>query len=211
MGCVTNMCSIVGSRSKQQLAELAQLNEYRGTHSHSLFVFNDENEIIYSHRGFGKLVVSDHPIVGAYYIAHQQAPTTDARTKEAIHPANVDGALLWHNGIIKADDVKRLQELYNTDVQWDTSLLLVHYMETSNLSDIDGTFACVMWKDYEFRIFRNEISPLFGNGQGDISSTKFEGSQPIPPNKVLAFRPQSNNMFDVLSVFTTKENPYFFA
>ena len=204
------MCSIVGSNSRERLAQLAELNEYRGTHSHSLFIFNEENELIYDYRGFGALVLSDHVPGGAYYIAHQQAPTTEAKSVQAIHPANVDNALLWHNGIIKADDVKRLQELHETDEQWDTKLLLSHYMETSSLSDIDGTFACVMWKDYEFRIFRNEISPLFYNEQGDISSTKFENSLPIPPNKVLTFDP-SRVTFNVLSEFTTKENPYYFA
>jgi glutamine phosphoribosylpyrophosphate amidotransferase len=204
------MCSIIGSKSKEKLSQLAELNEYRGTHSHSLFVFNDENEVIYSHRGFGKLVVSDHPVIGAYYIAHQQAPTTESKSVQAIHPANVDGALLWHNGIIKADDIKRLQQLHETDEKWDTKLLLTHYMETSNLSDVDGTFACVMWKDYEFRIFRNEISPLFCNEQGDISSTKFENSSPIPANKVLTFDPSYVNMFNVVAEFTTKENPYYF-
>lgn len=211
MDCATNMCSIVGSKSKERLAELAQLNEYRGTHSHSIFVFDEENDLIYSHRGFGKLVVSDHVAKGAYYVAHQQAPTTDASSKDSIHPAQIDTSLLWHNGIIKENDVVRLQQLYETDEKWDTKLLLNHYLDSGNLSDIDGTFACLLWLDYEFRIFRNEISPLFCNDKGDISSTKFDGSQPIPPNKVLTFRPQSNNMFEVMSEFTTKENPYFFA
>ena len=109
---------------------------------------------------------------GYYYIGHQQAPTTEAKDLQAIHPAVEDGALLWHNGIIKADDVVRLQRLYETDEKWDTQLLLRDYLDTCNLSQIDGTFACVLYSDYQLRIFRNEISPMFYNEQGDISSTK---------------------------------------
>ena len=206
------MCSIIGSRDIQKLKYLAELNAYRGTHSYSLFAFNEENEVVYSNRSFGPLVLSDHTnAVGAYYIAHQQAPTTEAGGVQAIHPATVDGALLWHNGIIKENDIKRLQQLHETDEKWDTKLLLTHYMETSSLSDIDGTFACVMWKDYEFRVFRNEISPLFCNEKGDISSTKFEGSVRIDANKVLSFNPHNENVFTLVSEFATKENPYFFA
>lgn len=208
------MCSIIGSYSRQRLKDLAQLNSYRGTHSHSLYVFNDSNEIIWRHRGFDDLIVDDCPVSdtgGNYFVAHQQAPTTDAKDENAIHPANVHGVLLWHNGIIKTDDVKRLQRLYETDEKWDTKLLLRDYIETGNLSEIDGTFACFMYIDYQMRIFRNEISPMFYNEFGDISSTKFPGSDPVPANKVLAFDPSSENIFNVISEFKTKENPYYFA
>ena len=204
------MCSIIGSKSKETLVQLAQLNEYRGTHSHSLFVFDENFDIVYNHRGFGPLIVSDHSVSGYYYIGHQQAPTTEAKDLQAIHPAVEDGALLWHNGIIKADDVARLQRLYETDEKWDTQLLLRDYLDTGNLSQIDGTFACVLYSDYQLRIFRNEISPMFYNEQGDISSTKFEGSMSVPANKVLTFDPSYVNMFNVVAEFTTKENPYYF-
>jgi hypothetical protein len=59
-------------------------------------------------------------------------------------------------------------------------------------------------------MFRNEISPLFYNEQGDISSTKFENSISLDANKVLTFDPLSDNMFNVVAEFTTKENPYYF-
>lgn len=209
------MCSIIGSYSKERLKKLSELNAYRGTHSHSLFVFNSENEIVYSHRGFGALVIDDHPVSASsdyYFVAHQQAPTTDAKDVKAIHPAALDGALLWHNGIIKADDVKRLQELYESDEKWDTKLLLRDYIETGNLSAIDGTFACLMYCDYQLTVFRNEISPMFYNELSDISSTKFDNSTSVPANKVLTFIPDSiESKFILRKEFATKENPYFFA
>lgn len=204
------MCSIIGSKSKQVLSELAELNAYRGTHSHSVYTFDENYNIIYSYRGFGPLVVSDHPTLGSYYIAHQQAPTTDAKDEQAIHPAQIDSSLLWHNGIIKEDDVKRLQSIYNTPNNWDTLLLLAHYLKTGNIEDVDGTFACMLYDNGKLCMFRNEISPLFYNEQGDISSTKFENSISLDANKVLTFDPLSDNMFNVVAEFTTKENPYYF-
>lgn len=208
------MCSIIGSKSKERLQQLAELNEYRGTHSHSVAVFDENNDLAYIYRGFGKLVLSDHNFSdypGHYFIAHQQAPTTEAKGVQAIHPAYEDESLLWHNGIIKADDIARLQRLYETDEKWDTKLLLRDYLDTGNLSQIDGTFACVLYSDYQLRIFRNEISPMFYNEQGDISSTKFEGSMSVPANKVLSFTPNEEVLLSQISEFTTKENPYFFA
>lgn len=207
------MCSIIGSFSKERLSVLADLNSYRGTHSHSLFVYDENRTLIYSNRSFGKLVITDHPVAegsGRYFIAHQQAPTTEAKNTKAIHPAFMDDVVLWHNGIIKADDVKRLQEQYQTDEKWDTKLLLMHYLKTGNVDNIDGTFACFVVDDGEFRLFRNEISPLFYNDLGDISSTYFENSLSLDANKVLTFEPSFDNMFNVVAEFTTKENPYYF-
>lgn len=207
------MCSIIGSYSKERLSKLAELNAYRGGHSHSLFVFDQDMQVNYWYRGFGPLVLDDHAIgdgEGRYFVAHQQAPTTDAKDQNAIHPAQIDSSLLWHNGIIKADDVKRLQSIYDKDVVWDTKLLLIHYLRTANMEDIDGTFACVLYNDAKLHVFRNEISPLFYNEFGDLSSTKFENSLSVTPNKVLTFDPSSNIMFNVVAEFTTKENPYFF-
>lgn len=204
------MCSIIGSHSKETLSQLAEVNSYRGTHSHSVYVFDENNNITYSHRGFGPLVVSDHPVSGHYYIAHQQAPTTDAKDEQSIHPAQINGKLLWHNGIIKEDDVKRLQEMYHTQNSWDTLLLLMHYIKTGNVDDVDGTFACVLYDNAKLYLFRNEISPLFYNDQGDISSTKFADSKSLPANKILTFDTKDCNMSHVVAEFTTKENPYYF-
>lgn len=207
------MCSIIGSYSKERLRHLAELNSYRGSHSHSLYVLDKDSNIEYSHRGFGPLVISDHPIAdgdGRYFIAHQQAPTTEAKGEQSIHPAQINNNLLWHNGIIKEDDVQRLKELYGSNEAWDTRLLLMHYLQSDNVEGVDGTFACVLYRNNELHLFRNEISPLFYSEQGDISSTYFANSMALDENKVLTFDPASDNMFNVVAEFTTKENPYYF-
>lgn len=214
------MCSIIGSTSIEKVRELAELNEYRGTHSHSLFALDDETGVIvYRHRGFGPLDVDQHVSKipeNSYIIAHQQAPTTENKTKDFIHPAEVGGTeLLWHNGIIKAAEIKRLQELLQCSNSWDTFLLLRHFIEFGNVNNIDGTFSCVCYHDGQLFIFRNEISPLFIDNKLNISSTKFENSKPVPPNKIFKADILLDHgiMRDLEQVgeFTTKENPYFFG
>ena len=48
------MCSIIGSFDKDKLVELADLNRYRGEHSHSLYVFCPETYgIKFQHKALG--------------------------------------------------------------------------------------------------------------------------------------------------------------
>lgn len=205
------MCSIIGSFNTETLHNLSQLNAYRGTHSHSLYAFDRDMNIVYIHKDFGALDVSAHDIPqGCYIIAHQQAPTTEAKDVGSIHPAEVSDSLLWHNGIIKQDDVRRLQSELNTNEKWDTKLLLLNYIATGSFEGINGTFACVMHTSGKLHILRNEISPLFMNAVGDVSSTKFDDSFSVEPNKVLQFTPFDDTMIREMGSFTTKENPYFF-
>ena len=206
------MCSIVGSFNIETLCNLSQLNAYRGTHSHSLYAFDRDMNVSYSHKGFGALDVSAHTIPkDCYIVAHQQAPTTEAKDMNSIHPADAENSLLWHNGIIKQDDVRRLQYELNTNEKWDTKLLLLNYIATGSFESINGTFACVMHTSNKLHILRNEISPLFMNAVGDVSSTKFDDSFSIHPNKLLHFNPFDDTMIRVIGTFTTKENPYFFG
>lgn len=208
------MCSIIGSFDVERLRELAALNSYRGTHSHSLFVFSPEKDLMYAYRAFDEIDFDKHLYAirpGDYIIAHQQAPTTESKGMESIHPAEFKGMYLWHNGIIKDHEVKRLQDKYAPFCTWDTRLMLVQYMTTKTFDDLDGTFACALYDDRQLYLFRNEISPLFYNDDGDISSTKFDNSMSLPANKILTFNPGDDNMLTVMSHFKTKENPYYFG
>ena len=40
---------------------------------------------------------------------------------KSIHPAPLGKSYPWHNGIIKDNEVKRLQELYNSESNWDVN------------------------------------------------------------------------------------------
>jgi len=200
------MCSIIGSFNKSTLTELYKLNSYRGELSYSVCTFRkqkDDLQIGFLMQAPGKMddrFIPTYPYQpDDYFICHSQAPTTDSTN---IHPANVDGALLWHNGIIKQ---KELEE-----GTWDTQWLLKNILTKGwgFLSDVDGTFACVMYDGKSLYAFRNEISPLFIDEQFNISSTRFEGSSSLVPNTIwkLDFK---TRYLEFVGSFTTKENPYF--
>tara|TARA_Y100000782_G_scaffold113651_1_gene147264 strand:- start:564 stop:1205 length:642 start_codon:yes stop_codon:yes gene_type:complete len=210
------MCSISASFDKDKLIELAQLNEYRGQYSHSIFVVDIKtNKIIYQHRGLGALDINNHTLPPGYIIAHQQAPTGVKDIKN-VHPAEIDNNYLWHNGIIKMDCVRKLQNDLETDEAWDTKLLLQMLMEFGIPNDINGTFAGI-WIRPPYRanytqnrifVFRNEISPLFMDKDMNISSTKFSNSYSINANVMYKIKLKDKYIIDS-DVFSTVENPYY--
>lgn len=219
------MCSIIGSFEPKMLVHLYELNSYRGTHSHSITVYNYRNKkITYTDRQLGELdekqlhtVTNSFP--GCYYIVHSQAPTTENVDMSSIHPARFfhteagDTSFLWHNGILKPSTIKMLREDTGLGTTWDTQLLLQHVINSGNLSDIDGTFACLMYHMGELYMFRNEISPLFIDFDMNISSTRFEMTSTVGG----AFSVKPNHMFKldlfnkasiITSTFVTKNSPY---
>lgn len=200
------MCAITGSLYKEKLKQLYAANSYRGELSYSLSTFRAEQDKIrlqFLFQEAGKMpedLIDNMPIGdGDYMIAHSQAPTTESKN---IHPAVYGDALLWHNGIIKQ---KNIQE-----GTWDTAWLLENIIDYgwSSLSRVDGTFACVMFWGSELFVFRNEISPLFIDDKFNISSTKFDGSVPLTPNKVWKMNFQTGYL-DAVAYFDTFENPYY--
>ena len=203
------MCSIFGSFSKDKIVELAELNRYRGQHSFSYSIYYTDTNDITVTKGLGEIPLNQIKIPeGAYCIAHMQAPTTDNKTIEYVHPAYNQGAWLWHNGIIKDHWVKSAMKEYNIDNSWDTFLILHKYLSTGKLDDIDGTFSCVYFGNGSLQLFRNEISPLFIDDNYNISSTKFEGSKSLEPNIIWEFHPGIG--INKIGSFNTVENPYFF-
>ena len=202
------MCSIIASYSKSVIEELAALNAYRGQHSHSVYVFKKyTNELLYSHRDLGQLNINNHKLPEGYIICHQQAPTTENKQKTDIHPAQVNNHLLWHNGIIKEKAIKTLQADLESTSSWDTKLLLKYLIYYDKPSTIDGTFSCIWYNGTNLILFRNEISPLFIDKNLNISSTKFDGSQSIAPNKMFVL---DSELIEIGS-FKTVENPYYFG
>lgn len=224
------MCAIVGSFSKDKLKELIELNSYRGNHSYSLTEYDPiKKEIGQVYRDFGEVNYSllDSLDEGMYYIAHTQAPTTQAKGHNNIHPSVLNyhwlgilggQSLLWHNGIIKENCIKEMQSKLNTTEKWDTKLLHEWRRRGYSLNEIDGTFSCLFYyeksnEDLTFSgdlyLFRNEISPMFMDNNMNLSSTKFIGSYSTLPNKVLKLDFE-NQGYEVIEEFETKENPYYF-
>jgi glutamine phosphoribosylpyrophosphate amidotransferase len=206
------MCSIIGSFDKDTIVRLCELNAHRGQHSHSISYYdNQSNYFCEIHRGMGPINYDNIDIPGdAYCVVHMQAPTTDGKSLDNIHPAMIGGEILWHNGIIKEKEIHRLQEVYKTNEEWDTYILLKHMMSEGSPDGIDGSFSCLYFDSYRMYLFRNEIAPMFIDDDFNISSTKFPKSHSTEPNSLLLFEPGLKRLVPILN-FNTVENPYYFG
>ena len=205
------MCAIVGSFDKDKLIELIKLNSYRGSHSFSVTML-DSVRLRVVEKSFGEVdtgAISIGP--GQYCIVHIQAPTTSAKDHSNIHPAQEEYTCLWHNGIIKAEHVKKMQAVYGSDTDWDTELLLrAVNTSTDTLNDIDGSFSCLWYNGASAFLFRNDISPMFVDDDLNISSTKFVGSKSTPANTILGMDIENRKLYNKAS-FKTVYNPYYFG
>lgn len=175
------MCALFGSSDRELFNELAKLNSYRGSHSYSVAT-TDFNGVSLVAKGLGEFQMPD--VTAPYYIGHTQAPTTEAKSISSVHPSEIEGSFLWHNGIIKDHQVKKWQQTLNLLEPWDTKLLhhLMYYHHPDDvLSEADGSFACVWYDGNDIFLFRNTNCPLFTDG-ASYSSTQFSGSESIEPN-----------------------------
>lgn len=206
------MCSIMGSFDRERLIELCRLNEYRGQYAHSISYYEPVNGQIDVTRKTGEINYDDIKIPqGHYCIVHMQAPTGDYLG--SIHPAYVNGNLLWHNGIIKQSYIAKMQSEIDPHsdfiINWDTYLLLLKIKDNfKGLHDIDGSFSCLMYKEKELFLFRNIISPMFYNANLDISSTRFERSYSTDHDVVFQMDFLNKTLVGV-DHFATKNNPYY--
>lgn len=203
------MCSIVGSFSKDTFIELLNLNRYRGAFSHSLTLFRDKETLVF--KGFGEfnLALLDNVEPGDYLLGHCQAPTNGlVRDYDRIHPCVTDNVKLLHNGIIKKQEVDRLNEQLNTKYSWDTQVLCDLVGDSfQKLSEVEGSFACACIKKDELFLFRNAIAPLYLDNLSNISSTKIPNSAMILHNTVYVLQ---NGIFVAAETFNNTHNPYYF-
>ena len=206
------MCAIFGSFDVTKFQELAELNSYRGQHSFSISVYDPiKKDIKLVKKDLGEFDISGvQNYMGVYWIGHIQAPTTESKSLDTVHPSVSDFSFLWHNGIIKEDCIRDMQKVLNRIDAWDTKLLHLWLEENRSLDLIDGTFSCLMYEDGEIKLFRNEISPMFVDGELNISSTKFNNAVKTKANTVLRMDFGYNELVESYS-FSTKENPYYFA
>lgn len=219
------MCGIFAALNKADLLKLATANAYRGQHSFSITGFNLTKEKRTTNPKLGEVIrrIGKFSLDGIpdydFYVGHIQAPTSGAsKDLSTVHPAQIEKhrpALLWHNGIIKEHECNRLRDKQRIDEQWDTMLLL-REVEFSgqcidNLSEINGSFACVAFLWDNIYVFRNAIAPMF-MGEGCLSSVRTD----LTPVNVKAERfylidfnhDVSKLHLNEVGRFQTKENPY---
>lgn len=201
------MCSIVASFDTVAAQNLCKTNFYRGALSHSITYFDLNAKILKGpERAAGPIDADAINIPnGVYAVIHQQAPTQQSKF---IHPANSIDGLLWHNGILKPETIKRLQEKWDTTVSWDT-LLLLKELETGDLNEVDGTFACIYHDGTNLFVFRNVLAPLFVDEKLTFSSTEFKGSTPLAHETIYQIDLHNRKLL-LHRQFKTVENPYFF-
>lgn len=221
------MCSIIGSFSSDFIEELVlkTIDNGRGCHSYSITRLDAKTSKVIDKpfRFFGlpdfkswvEFEEEENIRLGVNYpeniytIFHVQAPTTEVRDFESIHPAQLDYSLLWHNGILKPETIEDLQSKYNMpEEKWDTKLLLRHLLETNLPEDIDGSFACLFYNGVALRAFRNEIAPLFVDDKLTICSLPFKNSKPLEPNTLFHLDLKKRGLVP-MTHFKTVENPYW--
>lgn len=166
------MCSIFGSYNKDEFIKLSKLNSHRGQHSFSIASY--DTELLMIEKDFGEFIppIDDED---GLYIGHIQAPTTQQRDMSSVHPSVVDDTFLWHNGIIKETQLKK----WNCEGRWDTECLhkFIQF-DLTRLSEVDGSFACLLYSDKKLYLFRNDNCPMFVK-DSTFSSVKFDGSESI--------------------------------
>lgn len=212
------MCSIIGSFDKNKIVELFELNKHRGNTAFSLAVINPFTLEVSVARNVGQFdsdwfytMASLEKAKDVYYVLHIQAPTTKSASAKFIHPAEKGGVFLWHNGVIKSQEIKRLQEKHKNNTDWDTELLLDDLKSDWFVPNVDGGFACLLANRGKFlRIFRTTSCPLFIDKDFNISSVKFDNVPPLRPDVIYELD-LVNKKTSKIGGFTSKDNPYYFA
>lgn len=203
------MCGIALSTDTKELQHLTQLNTPRGTRLSSITYVNLERNLTnIDFKGYGQIDPFRLNIpTGCIGITHQAAPT--GCNEPEIHPAEAHDQYLWHNGLIKQSEIKRLQ--FNTNVmsEWDTRLLLESLVETGIPPEIEGSFACIWLHNDRLYTFRNNIAPLY-YGARSISSMAFEGSNPLQAGVMYGIQVLSEGRLWLQNIFEfpVTHNPY---
>lgn len=216
------MCGIILTNDYKQLQAMYEANAERGKHSYSFCALDKNGRVIRLHRELGlmtPLMLSEHINMtykdAKVFIMHNQAPTTEARGIDSVHPYEdpYRHSLLWHNGIIKPDFVSKL----DSKAVWDTQILSdvlneVYYPRT--LSDVDGSFAFVFYNRNERKVMfgRNEICPLywdFNVGKYYLSSTPVNSHYEEVQSNRIFYLDINTGIRAVVNEFTTFKMPYY--
>lgn len=202
------MCSIIGSFDKQTLCDLVDINQHRGNFSFS-YTQMTENGLTPIHKEFGQydyFAINDNN--GNYNISHLQAPTGGlVQDKDRIHPTQINDTYLYHNGIITPRGMKYMQNYNNQGLTetFDTKLLHNHIYNfgLSELSNIEGLFACVYIMGNTIYLFRSKHAKLYIDDKLSISSERFTNSKCINYDTIYELNLQNNSLAEV-GYFTTK-------
>lgn len=198
------MCSIIGSFDKEKIKELVKINQHRGNFSYSISAGKDciKSFGSFNENSLDTLRTSD------YILCHVQAPTGGLiEDIDRIHPVEYNGTKLWHNGILLSKQIKSMQENLQEETSFDTYLMCKTLYESDNwveeLSNIEGLFSCVYYRDNTYFIFRTKHGKLHIDNDLNLSSERFENSKCINYDIVYTID-FDNNKLVVYDKFKTK-------
>lgn len=214
------MCGIVVTNDPKKIMMMYEANADRGKHSYSVCALDKTNKSIWLERELGMLTADNLSNMinvtkdAVVWILHNQAPTTEARGIDNVHPYyNAKyNSYTWHNGILKPGFVAKHGEV------WDT-VVLSEYLNRENgsdLSEVDGSFAFVHLIDGKsLFIGRNEIAPMFVDYNGGrkfyFSSVALSDSyHPIQAGLKNHLEPSTGLLLCYgTDEFTTYQMPYY--
>lgn len=214
------MCGIFATADPIKLENLFNLNYKRGQRGFSQngFSFFDGNSLVWEARNESKRLEIDPKFLSDFNICHVVAPTGESHFHPAIREAQEHESegftALWHNGILKADTISEYART-DAEAEWDTQLLVnrLHYLNTPEetsefLSSLEGSFACLLIKDSQLFVFRNNLVPLYWDNLMNFSSVKFSFSNLLAPGVVFHVDFEQRKLVDTGIHFTTKNDPY---
>ena len=201
------MCSIIAGWDSKVVKDLIDINQHRGNFSYSYteFYMNKPSCQVKDFGAFNKELIEDK----FYKVCHVQAPTGSLKEDVArIHPVMNKENMLWHNGIVTPRGIKHLQKLLDSNEDFDTKLIFdsLEKFGFDVLSDIEGLFACLYYKDDSFYIFRSKHAKLYIDANMNISSEKFENSFCLPYDIVYRINLQNKSLEEISSFKTKRYN-----
>lgn len=207
------MCGLIYSSSEERSARYVTANLARAGRNKGAFTFTEiRRSMGGSFAGPVQSVstTSAQPLSGAG-VFHLQAPTC---AESLPHPATWGEVALWHNGIVKPEGIRLLQELTGSEEKWDTKLLAMFLAEhppgsemfRTTMGKIPGSFACVLLHKQSLLAFRNAISPLYTNGEDLSSVPVWACDTMIKPGLVLTLA--TGGWVSTAINFECEHNPY---
>lgn len=203
------MCSIIASFNTEKFKELVDLNQFRGSFSHSITYTGDGG--VFSLKDFGPFPkdILENLNDNLFKIGHVQAPTGGMiKDRSRIHPCFTGNSFLWHNGILTDNCIQRLQDELHVTTSFDTKLLsmILERKGVQVLNEIEGLFSCIWYHEGQYYMFRSKHGKLYVDENLNISSERFNGGKCINYDTVYQLDLSNKKLIEVEKFKTLKFN-----
>lgn len=212
------MCAITGSSDFEWLKTMYYRQLDRGSTSSSIttFLCGDSLTTVRQKGILDINSVKPKEYRNFYYITHSQAPTGKT-SEENIHPSEIPfmwggSSYMWHNGIITQQSLEKNNNRLGLSCSWDTELIHHMLMKYDDLSNLDGSFACIFISpEKDMFVFRNDQAPLYFDNNMSMASVKFENSFELPPNGLFYVNLYRKELVHTGTNFKSSQQLYYFG